>query len=117
MKPLQEIIGLVLIIIGLLFMLIGSIGIIRLPDFFARTHASSKVDTVGISVVLAGIAVLEGFERVSGKALLASAFLIFTNPVAAHALARAAFYKGLKPWQRGNSAPKTPTPANDAMAD
>lgn len=87
--------------IGLVFMFIGSIGIVRLPDFFTRTHAASKVDTVGVMIVLIGIAVFEGFTLTSGKVLLAAFILMLTNPVASHALARAAFHRGLKPWRKG----------------
>lgn len=105
----QSIIGMLLVVVGFGFMLLGSIGIIRLPDFFARTHAASKVDTVGILVVLIGIAVLEGFTLTSGKVLLAGLFLVLTNPVAAHALARAAIRKGFKPWKQGDPIdPKQP---------
>lgn len=89
-----------LMVIGLAFMFFGSLGILRLPDFFARTHAASKVDTVGIAVVLAGIAVIEGLTLNSAKIAIAIMFLTLTNPVAAHALARAALRHGLKPWQR-----------------
>ncbi len=100
----QNIVGIVLVATGLVFMLIGSIGIVRLPDFFTRTHAASKVDTVGVMVVLIGVAVLEGLTLTSGKVLLAAFILMLTNPVAAHALARAAYLRGLKPWRKGQKA-------------
>lgn len=97
---LQQIVGLLVILAGLTLMALGSVGIVRLPDFFSRTHAASKVDTVGIVVVLLGIAVLEGFTLNAGKVLLAAVFISLTNPVAAHALARAALRQGFKPWRR-----------------
>jgi multicomponent Na+:H+ antiporter subunit G len=96
----QSGVGILLIVVGLAFMFVGSLGILRLPDFFARTHAASKVDTVGIAVVLAGIAVLEGMTLNSAKIAIAIIFLTLTNPVAAHALARAALRHGIKPWRR-----------------
>ena len=86
--------------VGLAFMLIGSIGILRRPDFCSRTHAASKVDTVGIIVLLVGIAVVEGATINSAKILVAIIFLCLTNPVAAHALARAALALKIKPWTR-----------------
>jgi len=86
-------------------MFLGSLGILRLPDFFSRTHAASKVDTVGIIVVLAGIAVLEGLTLNSAKIAVAIVFLTLTNPVAAHALARAAVANRIKPWQRPERPP------------
>ncbi len=101
------IIGYIIILIGLFFMLVGSIGIIRLPDFFSRTHASSMVDTVGIGIVIIGIAVIQGLHYNSIKVLLAGLFLMLTNPVAAHALARAAFQAGQRPWTRNDK--NTPT--------
>jgi multicomponent Na+:H+ antiporter subunit G len=96
----QTIVGVVLIAIGLGFMLLGSIGIVRFPDFFTRTHATSKVDTAGIIVVLLGLAVLGGVSLTSGKVLLGAAFLMVANPVAGHALARAALREGELPWRK-----------------
>jgi multicomponent Na+:H+ antiporter subunit G len=100
--------GAILVLAGLAFMFFGSLGILRLPDFFSRTHAASKVDTVGIAVVLAGIAVIEGFTINSAKIVIAIVFLTLTNPVAAHALARAALRHGVKPWRRPPPSPGGP---------
>lgn len=97
------ILGFLIILFGLVIMLIGSVGIIRLPDFFARTHAASMVDTVGIGVVVVGVAIIQGFDFNSLKVLLAGVFLMLTNPVAAHALSRAAFQAGERPWTRSQA--------------
>lgn len=104
MVGLQDILGLLLVLAGLTFMALGGIGLVRLPDFFSRAHAASKVDTVGIVVVLMGVAVIEGFTLNGGKVLVAAVFVMLTNPVAAHALARAALRQGYKPWQRPSSS-------------
>ncbi len=98
--------GTLLMLAGLAFMLLGSMGLVRLPDFFARTHAASKVDTVGIVVLLIGIAVLEGVTLNSGKLVVAVLFLMLTNPVSAHALTRAALRGGIRPWRRGDPRPE-----------
>lgn len=103
MSLILDVIGLFLVTAGLIFIIIGSVGIVRLPDFFSRTHAASKVDTVGVTVVALGVACLEGFTLVGLKILLVAFFVMLTNPVAAHALARAAFFSGLKPWVRSDS--------------
>lgn len=95
--------GLLLVIIGLVFIIIGSIGIVRLPDFFTRTHAASKVDTVGVTIVAIGVACIEGLTLSGLKVLLVALFVMLTNPVAAHALARAAIRSGVKPWERPES--------------
>jgi multicomponent Na+:H+ antiporter subunit G len=105
MNPAQVIPGLLLILTGLAFMAVGSLGIVRLPDFFSRAHAASKVDTVGIAVVLLGIAIIEGLTLSGGKVLIAALFVMLTNPVAAHALARAALFQGHRPWRQTDPSP------------
>jgi len=96
----QNSLVILLVVLGLATMLFGSIGLIRLPDFFSRTHAASKVDTVGIIFLLAGLAVYEGFTLNAAKLILAIAFVAITNPVAIHILARAALRFGVRPWRK-----------------
>lgn len=82
---------------GAFFMLVGSIGLIRLPDFYSRTHATSKSDTLGVMLVVFGLILYEGFTVNSAKLLIILVFVALTNPTAAHALGRAAFLFRLKP--------------------
>ncbi len=82
---------------GIFFLLVGSIGLIRLPDFFTRSHATGKADTLGISLVLIGLIIYEGFTLNSAKMLIILSFVALTNPTATHALSRAAFLFGVKP--------------------
>lgn len=98
MNFLQDAVAVTLVLAGTFFMLVGSIGINRLPDFYTRAHASGKVDTLGILLFLSGLAVFEGFSLNAAKLLLIIAFVAFTSPVASHALARRALMFGLKPW-------------------
>jgi multicomponent Na+:H+ antiporter subunit G len=95
---LQDGLTVLLVLGGTFFMLIGSIGINRLPDFFTRAHASGKVDTLGILMFLSGLAVYEGISMNAAKLLLIIAFVAVTSPVASHQLARRALLFGLKPW-------------------
>ena len=108
MTEVQSLFAILLIIAGLLLMFTGSLGILRLPDFYCRAHASGKADTLGIMVLLAGIAVYEGLTLTSAKLLMAMFFIGLTNPIPVHALARAAMRLGLKPWFSG-PPPKSPT--------
>jgi len=101
MSEIQTLFAIVLILLGILLMFTGSIGILRLPDFYCRAHASGKADTLGIMVLLAGLAVYEGMTLTSAKVLMAMLFIGLTNPVPVHALARAAMRLGLKPWFSG----------------
>jgi multicomponent Na+:H+ antiporter subunit G len=101
MTDLQSIVSIIFVITGILFMLAGSIGIIRLPDFFSRSHAASKTDTLGIIFVISGLIIYEGFTQSSLKLVLIMLFLAFSNPIGSHAIARAALKKGLKPFLTG----------------
>jgi len=93
----QNILSILLICMGIFFMLVGSIGILRLPDFYSRTHAVSMSDALGISSVMLGLMVHEGFTQNSLKLLLIILFVALSNPIGSHALSRAAFIKKLKP--------------------
>ena len=103
----DNIVGSLLILVGLFFMIVGSLGLLRLPDFFARTHAASKVDTVGIVIALLGITFLGQGRVDADKALFAAFLIMLTNPVSAHALAKAAYNAGQKPWQRKTGGEET----------
>jgi multicomponent Na+:H+ antiporter subunit G len=97
MIEIKSILVILLVSGGIFFMLIGSIGILRLPDFFSRTHSISKSDTLGIIFVVLGLILYEGFNQSSLKLLLVLLFVALANPIGTHALARAALKKGLKP--------------------
>ncbi|WKZ69524.1 MAG: monovalent cation/H(+) antiporter subunit G [Melioribacteraceae bacterium] len=98
MIELQNILTIFFIVVGSFFMMIGSVGVIRLPDFFTRSHATSKSDTLGIMLIILGLMVYEGFCLKSLKLLIIFVFVAIANPVGAHALARAALSFGIKPW-------------------
>lgn len=82
---------------GVAFLLVGSVGLLRLPDFYCRLHALSKADTLGMLLILLAVAAWQGASLASAKVLLIAVFFFLSNPVAAHALARAAFRTGLRP--------------------
>lgn len=96
----MTIITTVLLVLGLLFILLGVVGILRLPDFYTRLHAMGKCDTLGVTLVLLALAVYAGWSLSSAKLLLISVFIGLANPTATHALGRAALKSGLKPWSR-----------------
>jgi len=85
---------------GAFFFLVGTLGILRLPDFYSRTHAATKCDTVGAGSIILGLVLLQGFEITSLKLIALAALVLLSSPTAGHALARAAYRTGLKPWQR-----------------
>lgn len=87
----------ILICMGIFFMLVGSIGILKLQDFYTRTHAISKSDALGVMFVVVGLIVYEGFTQNSLKLLFIVVFIFLANPIGSHALARAAMKNGIKP--------------------
>ena len=82
--------GLIFISIGLVFDFIGCLGLVRLPDVYNRLQAAIKCVTIGTCNILLGVLLIEGFNSTGMKILVCTVFLIFTAPVAAHALLRGA---------------------------
>ena len=88
--------GLIFISIGLSFNIIGCLGLIRLPDVYNRLQAGFKCVTIGTCNILLGVLLMEGFNSTGMKIVVCTVFLIFTAPVAAHALLRGAHHSGVK---------------------
>ncbi len=78
------------IIGGIVFCLIGGYGMIVLKDMYARLHAASLIDTLGVGLIFLGLILQAGFTLVAAKLILILIFVFFTSPTATHALARAA---------------------------
>jgi multicomponent Na+:H+ antiporter subunit G len=100
----------ILISLGAFFLLVGSVGLIRLPDFFARTHATGKADTLGIMLIIFGLLIIElsqGLLINSAKLLIIIAFVALTNPTATNALAKAAFRFRMIPWFKKDKSRET----------
>jgi|GEM_PF-177240 len=83
--------------IGSFFLVVGSIGLLRMPDVFTRMHATSVSDTLGAGFLIIGMMVQAGFTLVTVKLLIILAIFFFTSPLSTHALARGALAVGLKP--------------------
>ena len=82
---------------GALFLIVGGIGILRLPDFYSRIHPAGITDTMGAWLILVGLIVASDSIMVSIKLATLLLFLAVTSPLATHALAKAAFMRGLRP--------------------
>lgn len=92
-------IGWVIIWIGILFNLLGTIGLVRFPDIYNRLQTSTKCVTLGSFGLMIGIFLLFGFTQTGIKALLCGVFLLLTNPVGAHALLKGSLHYGIKLWK------------------
>ena len=82
---------------GCIFVLIGAIGVLRLPDFYTRMHAAGVTDTLGAELILLAMILQAGFSLVTVKLVAILFFLFFTSPTSTHAVANAAWTAGLRP--------------------
>ncbi len=85
-----EIIGAIVTLIGSIFILLGSIGMIRMPDFYNRIQAGTKASTLGTMLSLLGIGLIH--LDWTGKIVVLILFVLMTNPLSSHVIARAAHY-------------------------
>jgi multicomponent Na+:H+ antiporter subunit G len=94
----RELLIAILLICGSGIMLIGSIGILRMPDLFSRMQATTKSMTLGAACLLLAVAVHFDQTGVGVRALLIIAFYCLTSPIAAHMIGRAAYLIGVPLW-------------------
>lgn len=94
-----EIIAGILLITGSFFVLIASVGILRLPDILMRMHASTKAGTLGAGLILLAVAFFYAEIGIVSRALATIVFILLTAPVAAHTIGRAAYYHGITFWK------------------
>jgi multicomponent Na+:H+ antiporter subunit G len=88
------------IVIGVFFMFVSSLGVLRLPDFYSRLHAPTKAATLGLFFLFVAVAIGVPEKVVVTKALLALIFIAATAPVGAHIMSRAAYRTGVRPDER-----------------
>jgi len=92
MGSLYDVIGGLFLVAGTSFLLLGSLGLVRMPDIYNRIQAGTKATTLGTLLTLLVVAFLQ--PALSLKLLLIGIFLIFTNPLSSQILARAAHRSG-----------------------
>jgi len=88
----------ILLLIGGTLILIGSIGLIKMPDFFMRLHGPTKATTLGMASVLIAAMVYFSYSQdgVSVKEVLISIFLLITAPISGYMLIKSAIHHKLK---------------------
>lgn len=95
----NEILISILLIIGCLFMLVGAIGILRMPDMFMRLSATTKAATLGIALVLGASAIFFGNIEITSKIIATIIFVFLTAPISAHMIGRAAYFNRIGLWK------------------
>jgi multicomponent Na+:H+ antiporter subunit G len=106
MPVLLDIASWVLLVSGGLFVFIGGIGALRMPNFYTRIHAASLTDSMGSILILVGIMLQAGLSLATIKLLAILGFLLLTGPTATYALANAALLSGMKPDAKGIEDPE-----------
>lgn len=100
----------ILLVLGLFFFVIGTIGILRLPDFYSRLHAAGKCDAMAAGLVVSAIALYNlhdlsfGSILVSWKLFAIVFFIFMASPTATHTITKAAMIVGVEPWQKKKGA-------------
>lgn len=95
MSIVVEIASWALIIFGSFFVVVGGIGVVRMPDFYTRMHASSLTDSIGTFAILFGLMLQFGLTLATLKLAAIALFLFMTNPTASYALGHAALLAGV----------------------
>ena len=96
----NEIIGYILVLVGILFNIFGCVGLVRFPDVYNRLQAATKCVTLGTVLLLIGVAVAGGSGALAAKAIICAVFILVTSPTAAHAIAKGAYASGVALWEK-----------------
>ena len=85
------------LLLGTAALIVGALGLVRLPNLFSRIHAVGMMDTAGVAFITLGMLIHEGFSLISVKLAVVGVFLFFTSPIATHAVAQVAHRSGFSP--------------------
>ena len=89
-----------LLILGAVFFLAGTVGLLRFPDVYTRLHALTKSDNVGLGLMVAGLAVQAEPWFVVGKLLLIWPLVLLAGASVANLIAKGAMQRGVQMWRR-----------------
>jgi|LSQX01.1.fsa_nt_gb multicomponent Na+:H+ antiporter subunit G len=89
----QTTIVILLLLLSSFFLMVGTIGLIRMPDAFCKMHATTKSDTLGAGLALLALIVYKGFHPISIKLFFIILFIWITNSTGAHIIAKATYYR------------------------
>ena len=82
---------------GSFFVLVSSLAVLRLPDYYSRIHGAGITDTLGAGLMILGLILQAGLSLITFKLVAVLVFMVLTGPVTVHALAKTAYRLGLKP--------------------
>ncbi|WP_372880582.1 monovalent cation/H(+) antiporter subunit G [Psychromonas sp.] len=97
---LSDYLSLILLTLGAIFFLAGTLGLLRFPDIYTRLHALTKADNVGLSLLIAGLAVQAESWAIVGKLFLIWLLVVLAGASVSHLIARSALHRGIRIWRR-----------------
>lgn len=89
-----DLLSMVLLVVGAVFLFLAALGLLRMPDVFLRMSSTTKGATLGVGTMLVAAALHFGDLAVGVQALATVAFVLLTTPIAAHMIGRAAYFDG-----------------------
>jgi multicomponent Na+:H+ antiporter subunit G len=102
-----DVLSFVMLALGGLFVFMGGLGALRLPDLYTRMHAAGLTDSLGTILTLGGVMLQSGWSLATVKLLTILFFLMMTGPTASYALANAALLSADDPRRGTPPAPET----------
>jgi multicomponent Na+:H+ antiporter subunit G len=98
MSLIRDVISVALLLAGTGFFVVGTIGILRLPDLFTRLHALTKADNLGLGLVVFALALQSGSVMAALKLVLIWLLVLLASSSTSFLMARAALRNGIRPW-------------------
>ncbi len=95
-----DIVIMILSAIGAIFILLASIGLVRMPDIYLRISVTTKAATLGVGLILVSAGIFFNEASLISRVIAIICFLLLTAPVAAHMIGRTAYYTGTKLWNK-----------------
>lgn len=99
LSDLTALLSILCILVGCVFFLAGTVGLLRLPDVFTRLHALTKADNVGLGLVVIGVGLQTDSAAVIVKLFLIWALVLLTSATISHLIGRRAHQSGQPPWE------------------
>jgi multicomponent Na+:H+ antiporter subunit G len=99
-KEMNDIIIMIIVSLGTLFILLAAIGLVRMPDLYLRMSVTTKAATLGVGLILIGLALYYMETSITTRVIAIIVFLLLTAPISAHVIGRASYFVGVPLWKK-----------------
>jgi len=100
-----DLLSAVLLIIGAVFFLAGTVGLLRFPDVYTRLHALAKADNLGLGFIVFGLVLQTPGVAAGLKLIMVWLLALAASATLSYLIARRAFAKGITPWTHEEHEP------------